>query len=287
MIHDYETQMSANVNLLGINMINFIYTRVEKISANVMIPPNNWRKWLNMRAIYGPNSSECGFHERKKNGNSLKKSLEYFMEFFFSFFFPVFFRFLSRFFRFFRLPLKLTTWHSMWETGTQTTEWIWYLNLVIVWNSIKSKIFASSDFHKIHTHTNTHIRTQSRTSKRILCWFYAPWTHHNFLKNICTNFCYPADWTGASTTHRIHSIAGWRLLSSAAGEVKIKRRKYQQIMNIFMLCLIWIETTATMTLIFCHVKQDVSICVVHKFMGWRFLSDFAITLIRQNAFDVG
>lgn len=40
-IHDYETQMSANVNLLGINMINFIYTRVEKISANVMIPPNN------------------------------------------------------------------------------------------------------------------------------------------------------------------------------------------------------------------------------------------------------
>lgn len=65
-IHDYETQMSANVNLLGINMINFIYTQVEKISANVMIPPNNWRKWLNMRTIYGPTSSECGFHERKK-----------------------------------------------------------------------------------------------------------------------------------------------------------------------------------------------------------------------------
>lgn len=71
--------------------------------------------------------------------------------------------------------------------------WIWvHLNLVIVWNSIKREIFAGKWFPR----------------KGILCWFYAPWTHHNFpfflsLKNVYVILLrYPADWKGTSRTKR-------------------------------------------------------------------------------------
>lgn len=49
------------------------------------------------------------------------------------------------------------------------------LNLVIVWNSIKRKIFASKRFPR----------------KGILCWFYAPWTHRNFKKMYANSLLLP------------------------------------------------------------------------------------------------